>query len=120
MAQAQKLVSTSPIDQTLAFAASLAQAAPDALDNLDTDALLRLYAENLGAPASILRSAEDVQALRQQRAEAQAAAAQQQQAAAGVQQAVDMSAAAKNLGQTPVGADGMNAMDALIGGLGGM
>ena len=121
MAQAQKLVSTSPLDQTMAFVAGLAQAgAPEVLDNINTDEAVRMYADKLGAPASLLRSEEEVEAMRQQRAEAQQAAAQQQQMAQGVQNAEGMTQAAKNLGATPVGADGMNAMDALLGGLGGM
>ena len=121
MAQAQKLVSTSPLDQTMAFVAGLAQAgAPEVLDNINTDVAVRLYADKLGAPVSLLRSEEEVKALRQQRAEAQQAAAQQQQEAAGVQQAVGLSQAAKNLGATPVGADGLTAMDALVGSMGGM
>ncbi|MBE6441853.1 MAG: hypothetical protein E7022_05905 [Desulfovibrio desulfuricans] len=121
MAQAQKLVSTSPLDQTMAFVAGLAQAgAPEVLDNIDTDVAVRMYADKLGAPASLLRSEEDVAAIRQQRAQAQQMAAQQQEMAQGVANAQGLSNAARNLGATPVGADGQTAMDALLGGLGGM
>jgi len=121
MAQAQKLVSTSPLDQTMAFVAGLAQAgAPEVLDNIDTDVAVRMYADKLGAPASLLRSEDEVAAIRQQRAEAQQMAAQEQMTAQGVSNMEGMSNAAKNLGATPVGADGQTAMDALIGGLGGM
>ena len=81
---------------------------------------MREYAEALGAPAAMLRSEQDVQQIRQARAQAQQQAQQQAQMQAAQQAAVDISGAAKNLGQTPLGADGQTAMDALIGGLGGM
>ncbi|MCR5564006.1 MAG: head-tail connector protein [Desulfovibrio sp.] len=120
MAQAQKLVSTSPLDQTMVFVSGLAKGAPDVLDNINTDVAVRMYADKLGAPASLLRSEEEVEVIRKQRAEAQQMAAQEQQTAQGVANMEGMSNAAKNLGATPVGADGQTAMDALLGGLGGM
>lgn len=122
LAQAQRLASTSPIDQTVAFTANLAQIDPQIIDNIDTDYVLREYAENLGAPAAMLRSTSDVDGTRKARQEAQAAAEQaaqeQAQQQAVMQQAVNLSGAAKNLGQTPLGADGQTVMDAILGGLG--
>ena len=44
--------------------------------------------------------------------------AEQEQALAQSQQAVDVTAAAKNLGQTPTGADGQTLMGTLLGGIG--
>ena len=120
LAQAQRMVSTSGIDQTVAFVANTAQIDPSVLDNIDFDKAVQHYVDDLGAPASIVRSEEDVRSLREQRAQAQAQAQQQAQAQAAVQSVSDLSGAAKNLGQTPVGADGQTAMDAIIGGLGGM
>ena len=58
--------------------------------------------------------------IRQARAEAQAQAEQQAQAQLAIEQASQLSGAAKNLGQTPLGADGQTAIDAIVGGLGGM
>lgn len=120
LAQAQRMVSTSGIDQTMAFVANAAQIDPSVLDNIDFDKAVQHYVDDLGAPASILRSEDAVQALREQRAQAQAQAQQQAEAAAAVQSVQDLSGAAKNLGQTPVGADGQTAMEAIIGGLGGL
>ena len=120
LAQAQRLSSTSPIDQTMAFVAAAAQINPEALDNLDVDKAVQHYADSLGAPASILRSPADVDALRKARAQAMARQQEQEQAAAAMQEAVDLSGAAKNLGQTPLGPDGQTAMSALLGGLGGL
>ena len=120
LAQAQRMVSTSGIDQLVAFVANVAQLDPLALDNLNTDKVVRTYADSLASPASAMRPEDAVQALREQRAQAQAQAQQQAEAAAAVQSVQDLSGAAKNLGQTPVGADGQTAMEAIIGGLGGL
>ena len=51
---------------------------PDLLDKLDLDQMVDELAQRLGVPASIIRSDEQVAAIRQQRE--QAAAAQQQAA----------------------------------------
>lgn len=120
MAQAQKLVSTSPIDQTFAFVANVAQARPDVLDNIDVDYAVREYADALGAPAAMLLPEDQVQKTRAARAQAQQQAEMQAQQQAAMKNAVDITGAAKNLGQTPLGADGQTAMDALMGGLGSM
>lgn len=61
----------------------LVQAAPDILDKLDVDQMVDELAQRLGVPASIIRSDEQVAAIRRQRAEAQAA--QQAQATAMMQ-----------------------------------
>ena len=71
-------------------------------------------------PESCLRDEADIERIRQQRAEQQAALAQQEQAMAQTQQMVDASAAAKNLGQTPTGADGQTLMGTILGNLGGV
>lgn len=60
--------------------APLAQVNPEIFDKLDTDQMVDELAQRMGVPASIIRSDEQVAAIRQQRAEAQAA--QQAQAAA--------------------------------------
>lgn len=120
MAQAQRLVSTSPIDQTFTFVANVAQAKPEVLDNIDVDYAVREYADALGAPAAMLLPEGQVRQTRAARAQAQQEQAQAEQQQAAMQQAVNLTGAAKNLGQTPVGADGQTAMDALMGGLGRM
>ena len=118
LAQAQKLTATSSIDQGMAFVVNAAQVAPDALDMLDTDSMVKSYLDRVGMPEGCLRDEQTVRQIRQQKARAQAAAQQQEEAALATQQAVDMTAAAKNLGQTPVGADGQTLMGAILGGLG--
>lgn len=120
MAQAQKLVSTSPIDQTFAFVANVAQAKPEVLDNIDVDYAVREYAEALGAPAAMMLPEAKVQKIRLSRLQQVQEQRQQAQQQAVSQQIIDITGAAKNLGQTPLGADGQTAMDALMGGLGSM
>lgn len=120
MAQAQRLVSTSPIDQTFAFVANVSQAKPEVLDIINVDYAVREYADALGAPAALILPESDVQKTREARAQAQQQAETQAQQQAAMQSAVNLSGAAKNLGQTPLGADGQTAMDALMGGLGRM
>jgi hypothetical protein len=120
LAQAQKMIGTSSTDQIMAFAANMAGAMPEILDNFDPDSLIKTYAENLGAPQSIFRDEKARDAMRQQRAQAQAQAQAQAEAAASMQTMEGAAAAAKNLGQAPTGPDGETALSALIGGLGGL
>lgn len=54
-------------------------AKPDVLDKIDLDKAVDEMARGVGAPGTILRSAEEVDALRKSRAEAEAQAAMQQQ-----------------------------------------
>lgn len=68
----------------------------------------------------MLRSSEEIAAIQQAQAEAQQQAAQQQQAMAAAQQVQNLTGAAKNLGQATVGADGQTALEAIIGGMGGL
>lgn len=120
LAQAQKMTATSAIDQGLAFTTQVAQVIPEALDNVDVDEMLKAYYERIGMPEACMRGERDVEALRQQRAQQQAAMQQQAEQQAAMQSVGDATAAAKNLGQTPLGADGQTALDAIIGGLGGL
>ena len=68
----------------------------------------------------MLRSSEEIAAIQQAQAEAQQQAAEQQQAMAAAQQVQNLTGAAKNLGQATVGPDGQTALEAIIGGMGGM
>lgn len=120
LAQAQRLVSTSGIDQLMAFSMNLSQAFPEVRDALDVEYTVSEYAEAVGAPKGMLRSSEEVAAMRQAQAEAQQQQAMQQQALAAAQQVQDLSGAAKNLGQATVGPDGQTALEAIIGGMGAL
>ena len=93
---------------------------PEALDNINVDAALERYAESLGESGAVLRGAEERDALRQQRAQAQAAEREQAQAAQAARNVQGIAGAARDLGQAVTGPDGQTALEALIGGLGGL
>ncbi len=106
--QAQKAVSVNAVERWLMLIGGMAQAKadPSIWDGVDTDWILRDSASNLGVPAKAVMSKDQVQALRDARAAAQA---QQAELAMAQQQA----ATAKDLGQTPMGTG--SALDALTG-----
>ena len=92
--------------QFMSFAMSLAQAFPEIRDAVDVDYTIEEYAGSVGAPRGMLRSREEIRAARQARAEAEQAQEQQQRSLAAGRQMQQLSGAARNLGETTVGADG--------------
>lgn len=98
LAQAQKMVDIQGIRELASFGGQLARAVPDTMDNLDVDKIMRTYGERLGTAPHLIRGADEVAALRQKRAQQQAAQAQQQQAMAAAE-------GAKTLSQTDTGGD---------------
>jgi hypothetical protein len=94
LAQAQRAVGTVAVDRVLAVVQAVgAVGRPEAADKLDPDALLDFYSDALGAPVDILRSTEEVQALRQARAAAQAEAKKAEMMAVHAGAARDMASA---------------------------
>lgn len=75
---AQKAADVGTIGEFLAFVGSIAQGKgdPSVWDAVNLDDVVRDVANKMGVPAKLLESPEDVQALRQARADAQAAQAQ--------------------------------------------
>ncbi|MCY1307203.1 Bacteriophage head to tail connecting protein [compost metagenome] len=109
LAQAQKAVATSSIERAANFTGMLMQAGfADAGDKFNPDAAQDEYYDAIGAPPTILRSADEVAAIRDARAQAQA-----QQAAA--EQGQALAQGAKTLSETPTGGD--TALAALMEGL---
>ena len=96
LAQAQRAVGTNSIDRFMGTLGQVAQYKPEVLDKVNADIWADQYADLLGVDPDILVQADQVAAIRQQRAQAQQQAAQMEQ----LNQA---STAAKNLGQTPTG-----------------
>lgn len=90
LAQAQKMVSTSGVDQLLAFATRTAQAFPEALDAIDVDNVVDGYAEYLGVEVDMIRPRQEREAMRAQRAQAQEQGQQMAQVAQGVKIAKDV------------------------------
>lgn len=112
LAQAQKMNRVQPIQFALGVVGQIAEAqkitgqAPEVLDKFNTDQAVDEMSTDVGVPSTVIRSDEEVAAIRQQRAQAQ----QQAQQMAMMEQA---SKTAKNLGQTPL--DDNNALGALVG-----
>jgi hypothetical protein len=122
LAQAQKMVGTTAMQQVLAYASSLAQTQlqlgqAEVLDNINFDEQIQEYAEMLGIPAKSMNSPEMRDALRKAKREAQAKAQQAQEAQIQADNMNKMSGAAKNLGTTPM--DQNSALDAVLGGITG-
>jgi len=104
LAQAQKLLDMQSINTVLSTASGMAEFWPEALDKIDSDAVIDETVELTGATPTIARSADDVQALRKQRAEQQAKMQQMEEEMASTE-------AAKNLSQADM--DGNNALTKL-------
>ena len=71
LAQAQKMVGLTAIEQAARFTGSLVSVYPESADNFDADEAIRNYGEMLGTPPKVIRSPEALQALREARAKAQ-------------------------------------------------
>jgi hypothetical protein len=111
LAQAQKMVATTAVDQFMGFITMHGQILPDLLDVVDPDKLADGYASYLGLETDMLRAQEDRDAVRDARAQ------QIQQA----QQAAQMAGAntAKTMAETPMQQESPNALDTLLGSFGG-
>jgi hypothetical protein len=106
MAEAQKLAGVTSQERLIGHVASIAPIHPEVLDTIDWDKHVETYADRVGAPAKIVRSAEEIAAIRDQRQRVQAA---QQQIAA----AQGAARAAKDLSGADLSSD--NALTALTG-----
>lgn len=89
LAEAQKAIAVGGIERFAGFAGNLAAVYPGAADKIDADQILDEYAAATGVPPAVVRSDDDVAALRQARAEAEAQKQAQAQAMATAQQVVD-------------------------------
>ena len=88
LAQAQKAVATGGVERVWAFAGNLAGLKPEALDKLDADQSIDVYADLIGVDPSIIVSDDKVKEVR-------AARAEQMQAAQNAEMAATMAPAAK-------------------------
>lgn len=115
LAQAQKMIGTSAIDQFMALLGSFAEIFPEMLDIADVDEVGESYAEMLGVAPKIVRPRDKREKRRKERQQAQ----QQMEQAAQMQA---MSQSAKNLAAAPVPTPGApeetpNALAALMQGM---
>ena len=111
LAQAQKMIATSGIEQLAGFVGNLAAVFPEARHKFNATEAVDEYASSLGTSAKIINSDEEVQKMQ----EAEAQQAQMQQAMAAGAMAAD---SAKVLSETDMGG-GNSALQALTGGMGG-
>jgi hypothetical protein len=73
LAQAQRLAGANGVDRFVGGALAIAKGGrPDVLDNVNWDKWSRIYGRQLGVPSEMLVREEDVQAVRQARAQAEA------------------------------------------------
>lgn len=105
LAQAQKALGVTSIERTVAFAGNLAGIAPEIMDKLNLEQAIDEYATMTGTPPTMIRSDDEVAAIREQRAQA----AQQQQMMEQAGQAIQ---GAKLLSETNVSDD--NALTAMM------
>lgn len=96
LAQAQKAVATGGLERLWAFAGQIAAVKPEVLDKLDGDQSLDLYSDMLGVDPSAVIPDDDVEKVREIRAQKQAAA-ENAAMAAQVAPAVKQSAEAANV-----------------------
>lgn len=100
LAQGQKAVATQGIERFVGFVGNLSGVNPDVIDKIDLDQAVDIYGDFVGVPPSIIRSDDEVQKLRDQRAQQQQAM-QQQQAIEGMAPAMKQGAeAARILSET--------------------
>ncbi len=112
LAQAQQMIGIRAIDDTVRFATAAAQITPEILDNYNMDELAQERARLVGLPGSGVRSAEELEQIRKQRAEEQRAMQQAQVGMAAVE-------GAKKLGDTPYNPEKPSVLTELMSGLGG-
>lgn len=79
LARAQKLEDVTAIERLHVNIANIAQVKPEVLDLIDEDSSVRVLSDALGVPPKIVRKADDVEQLRQERAQKQQAAQKQAQ-----------------------------------------
>lgn len=85
LAQAQKAQAVTGLERYAQFVGSLAGAFPEAADKMNADQLVDEYAEAIGVVPTVVRGDEEVDAIRQQRAQMAAQQQQQQALANGIQ-----------------------------------
>lgn len=95
MAQAQKLVGIAGLERFAGFAQGVIAADPSmaVLDKVDLDQMLDVYADAVSIAPNIVRSDEDVAAIREEKRKAQAMQARMQQLQEGAKAAKDFAAA---------------------------
>lgn len=110
LAMAQKQAGIDSINQTVAFIGNIMQLSPDAIDKLNVDEAIDQVADMQGVPPKLIRSDDEVSAIRQERA----LQMQQQQQLEAAQQSMNLAGAgakvAKEAQEAGIGDDIINRM----------
>lgn len=106
LAQAAKAQAVTSLERYASFVGGLAAAFPEAADKMNADQLVDEYAQAIGVVPTVVRGDDEVDAIRQQRAQQQQAAQAQQAIANGIQ-------GAKALSETELTPD--NALGRMLG-----
>lgn len=114
LALAQKGAATGGIERLIQIVGAMAPLVPTAMDNIDTDAVVREYNELLGNPLKILRGPEEVAAIREQKAQQQQAEQQMQRTERMASAAGAAAPAGKVLSDIDTGG-GQNVLGRLLG-----
>lgn len=108
LAQAQRATSLGQIERAMAGVGQIAQLLPGALDRVNVDALVEDIFEQAGLPQRALRSMDEAEETRRERAEAARAEQQAEMAAKGA-------GAVRSLGTTPINGPEETVLDAALG-----
>lgn len=100
LAQAQEASAAAAMERTMGFAGNLAAVDPEVMDNIDTDAAVREYADILGNSPTVIRERVERDEIRKQRLERQQAQEQAEQAQQVAETAQGGAQAAKVLSET--------------------
>lgn len=113
LAQAQKRIGTQAINSTIGFVGNLSAIFPDAVDKVNVDEAIDAYAELVGSPQQIIRDHDEVEEIRQAKA--------QQQKMLEMQQMISTMGEGAKAAKSLAGADtsGQNALTDLINGTSG-
>jgi len=103
LAAAQRAVAVGGIERLATYASAIVAVNPEAADKIDFDQSIDEYAAAIGAPPTMVRSDEAVQAMRDARAQQQQMMQMQESAAAAQQ----LAGAAKSASETEVGTGSM-------------
>ena len=105
VAQAQKMIGLTAIENAMAFNGKLAQMNPVVMDNVNFDETYRTYVDMIGISAKSTNSKEEVVKIRVQRAKDQKITEDNQRAMALVEGAEKGANAVKAMAQAPMGKD---------------
>ena len=107
LARSQRMEEAVSIERLYSLAMNVVQIDPSIMDNIDHDEAIRMRAKLLGVPKTVLRGSEEVDEMREQRAEQQAMMQQQQLAQQQAETALSQGKAMSELGK-PEAQEGMD------------